>query len=107
MSFFFFLSETSVVTVQENENATLPCTVPSGKGAFIIEWRNGKKVVYKKFGSQQYKYSDRKKAYALTGKASLLLSGADRYDHGHYTCLLFLNDQTHKKEDVTLIVKCE
>ena len=95
------------MTVRENENATLPCKIPAGKSAFIIVWRYGNKNFYQNYNGKKYKYSDRKKQYTVIGGASIFLYGADRHDHGKYTCMMHLTDGKQLKKEVNLVVKCK
>lgn len=98
----------TTVTVTENENATLPCTVPAQRKAVIIVWKHGQKNFYKRVYGSVYGYSNRKKKYTLTGAASIFLYGADRNDHGIYTCIVKMDGiDDYRKEEVNLIVKCK
>lgn len=100
-------TDTTTVTVHENENATLPCNFPAGKKVLVILWTFGRKQIYKNVAGREYKYVHRKKHYTLIGGASIFLYGADRHDHGIYTCTIAFYDGTKLQQGVNLIVNCK
>ncbi|XP_078378637.1 fibroblast growth factor receptor 2-like isoform X1 [Oculina patagonica] len=105
------------VTVKEGENVTLPCSTSLQGGVlYKTTWYKGtqKVMVIMPAGipgnpPSIYKYSQRKNAYTLVGRQSILLTGVDRYDHGNYSCTALYSDENfqHKniQKDVILLVK--
>lgn len=113
------LGVASKVTVKEGENVTLPCSTSLQGGVlYKTTWYKGtqKVMVIMPAGipgnpPSIYKYSQRKNAYTLVGRQSILLTGVDRYDHGNYSCTALYSDENfqHKniQKDVILLVKGE